>query len=151
MMSLNKSYDTLESGCATSSANDMIVSDDDSASLNNKAVRASRSPSTDNSSYSGSDDETVLESDQPLFLDKIPPVNKSNNGDPLLGCDVGVAVEDDAVMAKFLQDAFQQNAATFRNNKPSGEVSPEFVEDVLNSSEMDALLNSEMILPDICL
>merc|ERR1712014_195908 len=50
-----------------------------------------------------SDDETIIESDQPLFLDATAPVTK-NCGD---GCAAG---EDDAMMAEFLQDTFEPKA-----------------------------------------
>jgi len=126
----------------------MVVSDDDSATV--EKTSNTDSPSTDNSSYSGSDDETVIESEQPLFLDTISPVSTSdgrihhgcNNGDDaLLGCDVGVESEDDAMMADFLNETFrpQPTASTFG--------------DVLNACEMDILLGeaTDVLLPDICL
>lgn len=128
----------------TSSANDMVISDDDSATVNNKTLNTVSS-SSDNSSYSGSDDETIIESDQPLFLDAVPPASKKcgDNGDPLLGSDVGTANEEAAMMAEFLQGTFEQPNAVA------------VTADVLDASEMEALLNVEndamMLLPDLCL
>ena len=136
--------DKLGKGCPTSSANDMVISDDDSATVNNKTLNTVSS-SSDNSSYSGSDDETIIESDQPLFLDAVPPASKKcgDNGDPLLGSDVGAANEEAAMMAEFLQGTFEQPNAVA------------VTADVLDASEMEALLNVEndamMLLPDLCL
>jgi hypothetical protein len=140
---------SLEKRCATNGVNDMVVSDDDSATVD----KTLNTPSNDNSSYSGSDDGSVIESDQPLFLDTISPVSTSvgrtshgsdNGDDALLGCNVGVESEDDAMMADFLSDTFE----------PKPAASSAFG-DVLNACEMDILLgevNDEvMLLPDICL
>merc|ERR1712025_777510 len=109
--------ETLGKSCATIGVNDMVVSDDDSATVDKTSN--TDSPSTDNSSYSGSDDETVIESEQPLFLDTIPPMSSGderihhgcNSGnDALLGCNVGVESEDDAMMADFLNETFGEAA-----------------------------------------
>jgi len=159
------SDDNLEKSCATTSVNDTIVSDDDSAKVN-KTLKTSSSPScpsTDYSSYSGSDDETIIiESDQPLFSDTALPVNKvcgsniarSNNCDPLLGCDVGVDGEDDAMMAEFLKDTFEANAVSCRNHHQASLAASTFG-DVMDDREMDAFLDAEndamMLLPDLCL
>jgi len=126
----------------------MVVSDDDSATVD----KTLNTPSTDSSSYWGSDDEPFIESDQPLFLDTISPVSTSdghtshgsNNGDDaLLGCNVGVESEDDAMMADFLSDTFEPKPASSNFG------------DVLNACEMDILLGEAtdelMLLPDICL
>ena len=130
--------------CPTTSANDMVISDDDSATVQNKI---NSTPSLDNFSYSGSDDETIIESDQPLFLDA--PVGKS---DPILGSDDGVAGEDVAMMAEFLQDTFEPNASGCGHHSQSAAST---FGDVLDASEMDALLNAGndvlMLLPDLSL
>lgn len=135
-MSANGGYnDTLGKACPTTSANDMVVSDDDSTSIPKKTLN--------NSSYAESDDETTIESDQPLFLDAPAPVNEDKGNDAILGSDVGVGGEDAALMAAFLQDTFGANAA-----QPAA---PAFG-DVLDASEMDALLNANdaiMLLPDL--
>merc|ERR1712025_357147 len=95
----------------------MVVSDDDSATVDKTSN--TDSPSTDNSSYSGSDDETVIESEQPLFLDTIPPMSSrderihhgcNSGNDALLGCNVGVESEDDAMMVDFLNETFGEAA-----------------------------------------
>jgi len=131
--------------CPTTSANDMVVSDDDSATGQKKI---SSSPSLDNSSYSGSDDETIIESDQPLFLDAPAPVSQSSgdNVDPILGSDVGATGEDAEMMAEFLQDTF---AGCGNHNQPAAST----FGDVLDPSEMDALLNASsdalMLLPEL--
>ena len=138
----------------------MIVSDDDSAMVNKTSNTGSPS-SNDNSSYSGSDDETIIESDQPLFLDANPQVNQqlesnTNKADPLLGCDVGVEVDDVAVMAEFLEYTFEpQIAAQDSRPEQSSSLAATTFGDVLDANEMDALLNAEtdamMLLPDICM
>ncbi len=122
----------------------MVISDDDSATVQNKI---NSTPSLDNSSYSGSDDETIIESDQPLFLDA--PVGKS---DPILGSDVGVAGEDAAMMAEFLKDTFEPNTSGCGHHSQS---TASTFGDVLDANEMDALLNAGndalMLLPDLSL
>jgi len=144
----------------------MVVSDDDSATVHKTSDEITTSPSTDNSSYSGSDDETVIESDQPLFLDATSPVSEhpGSNTDPLLGCNVGIEAEHDpehdAVMAEFLQDTFQPNDPV---PLPEGSKVADLAavtaafEDVLDPSDVEAFLQGEeetdamMLLPDICL
>jgi len=146
-----RDYKPLKACPTTStSANDMVVSDDDSATGQKKTTSC---PPLDNSSYSGSDDETIIETDQPLFLDAPTPVRKScgDNVDPILGSDVGAAGEDAAMMAEFLQDTFESNATGCGSNQPAA-ASTTFG-DVLDASEMDALLNASndalMLLPDL--
>ncbi len=126
--------------CPTASANDMLVSDDDSATAQNKNLN--------NTSYLESDDETIIESDQPLFLDTKAPVSKEN-GNPILGSDVDVGGEDAAMMAAFLQDTFEHNATESQQQPEASTFG-----DVMDENEMDALLNlnnSLMLLPDLCL
>ena len=141
MKSANDGHnDKRAKACPTTSANDMVVSDDDSATAQNKNLN--------NASYLESDDETVIESDQPLFLDTPAPVGKEN-GNPILGSDVGVGGEDAAMMAAFLQDTFEQTA-TQSHQQPEAST----FGDVMDENEMDALLNSNdslMLLPDLCL
>lgn len=111
---------------------------------------------TDHSSYCGSsssisstsDDDTTLESDQPLFLDDIPDTTANNDTmttmimkahDPLIECaynvkDINDEDEvDDTTMADFLMDTF---VASSDNND---------VAEMIGSSneEMDALLLTE--------
>ncbi len=144
-----RDYNLLK-GCPTTSANDTVVSDDDSATGQKKAPSC---PSLDNSSYSGSDDETIIESDQPLFLDAPAPVSKScrDNVDPNLGSDVGAAGEDAAMIAEFLQDTFESNASGCGNH--SHEPAASNFGDVLDANEIDAFLNTSndalMLLPDL--
>merc|ERR1712070_577290 len=141
-----------EKACATPSANDTVVSDDDSATAHKTPDLKASPSSTDNSSYSGSDDETVIESDQPLFLDAIPMAREPqqeqeqqhigpNTSDPLVGCDVGVAEADhhDAVMADFLRDTFPSTRPPV-NNVPAA--APAF-EDALDPTEVDAFFSTE--------
>jgi len=159
-MSANDDNDeNLENVCVTASVNDMVVSDDDSATVN-KTLKTTSSPScasTDSSSYSGSDDETIIESEQPLYFETTHPVseNRNNNADPLLDCDVGVDDEDDDLMAKFLQDTFEPNVPCRRNDLKPGLAASTFEDVLLDASEMDALLNAEndamMLLPDLCM
>lgn len=159
-MSANDDNDeNLENLCVTPSANDMVVSDDDSATVN-KTLKTTSSPScasTDSSSYSGSDDETIIESEQPLCFETTHPVsqNRSNNADPLLDCDVDVDGEDDDLMAKFLQDTFEPNVPVRRNCLTPSLTASTFEDVLLDASEMDALLNAEndamMLLPDLCM
>jgi len=133
----------------------MIVSDDDSAMVS-KTFSPPSSPTNDNSSYSGSDDETIIESEQSLFLDASQPGNHNQHpdsndtgskSDPILGCDVGVEGEDAVVMAEFLEYTFRPSAAA-ESTTSFGDVN-------LDASDMDALLSAEseamMLLPDICL
>lgn len=118
----------------------MVVSDDDSATAQNKNLN--------NASYSESDDETIIESDQPLFLDTSAPASKET-GNPIVGSDVGVAGEDAAMMAAFLKDTFESN----ETESPQQTEASTFG-DVMDDNEMDALLNSNdslMLLPDLCL
>jgi len=149
----------LENGCTTTGASDTIVSDDDSAmALKSLATNSlPSSPSTDNSSYSGSDDETIIETDQPLFLDTPPPGNeicssdKSKvNNDSFIGCNVGAVGGDDAMIAEFLMDTFEPQVSGCRNDHQSSTFG-----DVMDAGEMDALLRAEgdgvMLLPDLCL
>lgn len=105
---------------------------------------------TDLSSYSGSDDDTVIESEQPLFLNGISSVNTNNACDNhiediILGCDVGTEV--DAVMAEFLGDTFVTNGFSSKN----GVVST--LEGITNSNDMDELLIAEnealMLFPEL--
>ena len=137
--------DKLEKGCSATSANEMVVSDDDSASVN-KTLNANSSPSCpSHDTCSFSDDETIIETDQPLFLDATAPVTKN--------CDDGCAAgEDDAMMAEFLQDTFEPNAVGCRSQSSS---TASAFGDVLDAKEMDALLNDEndaiMLLPELCL
>lgn len=139
MKSANDGYNNiLANACPTTSANDMVVSDDDSATAQNKNLK--------NASYSESDDETVIESDQPLFLDTSAPASKET-GNPILGSDAGVAGEDAAMMAAFLQDTFESN----ETESPQQTEASTFG-DVMDDNEMDALLNSNdslMLLPDL--
>jgi len=160
-----KSVENDADGClvkssGTPSENDMIVSDDDATALN-KTLTSSSPSSTDNSSYSGSDDETIIESDQPLFLDANPPVSQypessTNKADPLLGCGVGDEGDDVAVMAEFLEYTFQpQRATKYSNHEQPSSLAATTFGDVLSVGEMDALLDAEadavMLLPGICL
>jgi hypothetical protein len=157
MMSANDDNDDkLEKVCVTTCVNDMIVSDDDSVTVI-KTLKTTSSPSTDNSSYSGSDDETFIESEQPLFLETPPPVSNTSDGsnsvDTLLGCDVGVAGDDDAMIALFLQDTFEPNAPGCRNHHQPSLAASTFPY-LLDVNEMDALLHAgsdEMFLTDLCL
>jgi len=140
----------------------MVVSDDDSATVN-KTLEINGSPSsTDNSSYSGSDDETVIESEQPLFLDAKPPVSQhgESNTDPIPGCDVGL--EDDALMAEFIQDTFQRkdpSAISLDSQPHQSEISlaAATFEDFLDPNDVVAFLHTEeetdamMLLPVIWL
>jgi len=160
-----KSVENDVDGClakssGTPSQNDMIVSDDDATALN-KTLTFSSPSSTDNTSYSGSDDETIIESDQPLFLDANPPVSQqpessTNKAGPLLGCDVGDEGDDVAVMAEFLEYTFQlQRVAKDSSREQPSSLAAATFGDVLSASEMDALLDAEadalMLLPGICL
>jgi len=149
-MSANGGHNDMpRKACPTTSAIDMVVSDDDSATVLNKTTTTCRSP--DNASYLGSDDETIIDSDQPLFLDTPVPVNK-DNGDPILGSDVGVG-GDAAMMAAFLQDAFEPNAAGCENQHRQSAATSAFG-DVLDASEMDALLaegDALVLLPELSL
>lgn len=127
----------------------MIVSNDDATALN-KTLTSSSPSSTDNSSYSGSDDETIIESDQNLFLDANPPMSQhpessTSKTDPLLGCDVGEEGNDAAVMAEFLEYTFepQRPAKNFSHEQPPSLAATASFEDVLSDSEMDALLDAE--------
>jgi len=156
MSANNDTDDKLKKVCVTTSVNDVIVSDDDSATVI-KTLKTTSSPSTDNSSYSGSDDDSIIESEQPLFLDTPPPVNNtsdgSNSADTLLGCDVGVAGEDDAMMVLFLQDTFEPNAPGCRNHLQLSSLAASTFLDVLDDKEMDLLLHTEsdeMLFTDIC-
>lgn len=156
MSANNDTDDKLKKVCVTTSVNDMIVSDDDSATVI-KTLKTTSSPSTDNSSYSGSDDDSIIESEQPLFLDTPPPVSNtsdgSNSADTLLGCDVGVAGEDDAMMVLFLQDTFEPNAPGCRNHHQLSSLAASTFPDVLDVNEMDLLLHAgsdEMFFTDIC-
>lgn len=105
---------------------------------------------TDHASYSGSDDDTLIESDQPLFFDTVPQVKtkntrNNNNDDPILGCDEGT--DDDSVMAEFLKDTFDSNALGSKNRAVPT------LEGVMNTNDMDALLMAEheelMLFPDL--
>jgi len=157
-MSANDDNDeNLENACVTPSVNNMVVSDDDSATVN-KTLKTTISPScasTDSSSYSGSDDETIFETEQPLYFETTHPVsqNRNNNADPLLDCDVDG--EDDELMAKFLQDTFEPNVPGRRIDLKPGLAASSFEDVLLDASEMDALLNAEndamMLLPDLCM
>lgn len=115
------------------------------------AVRQTKKTETDLSSYSGSDDDTVIESEQPLFLTGVPSVKTNNNDacynqidDIILGCDVG---EVDSDMAELLGDTFETNAF----NSKTGVVSN--LEGFTNSNEMDELLMAEnealMLFPEL--
>jgi len=157
--------DELEKGCVTTSGYDTVVSDDDTAIANKTSTSSCYSSSTsktttkietDLSSSSGTDDEETIESDQPLFLDDTIHVNN----DPLLGCNVGVIGEDDALMAEFLKDTFvayskDQSTAT------AAAASTSFVDDdntvgiMMDANEMESFLIDEndamMLLPELCL
>jgi hypothetical protein len=143
----------------TQSRNDMVVSDDDSSTFNKTLTNSS--PSNDNSSYSGSDDETIIESDQPLFLDANPPVPNKHletntiKSDPLFGSD-GAEGEDVAVMAEFLEFTFQPTSSEAGTTpEHASNLTPSTYADELDASDMDALLSAEndamLLLPDICL
>merc|ERR1712224_523994 len=160
MSAKDDSNECLEKESATLSHNDMVVSDDDSATVDKTLPNSS--PSNDNSSYSVSDDETIIESDQALFLDASPQVvdqhldSNTCKSDALLGSDVGVEGEDVAVMAEFLDFTFQPTDAV-EDSSPEQRQSlaaSTFV-DELDASDMDALLSAEndamLLLPDICL
>jgi len=161
MSAKDDSNECLEKESATSSHNDMVVSDDDSATVNKTLTNSS--PSIDNSSYSVSDDDTIIESDQPLFLDANPKVvnqhldSNTSKSDELLGSGVGAEGEDVAVMAEFLEFTFQPTN-TAQGSAPEQQrqslAASTFV-DELDASDMDALLSAEndamFLLPDICL
>jgi len=159
MSAKDDSDECLEMSNATQSQNDMVVSDDDSATFNKTLTNSS--PSNDNSSYSGSDEETIIESDQPLFLDTSPPVpnqhleSTTNKSDPLLGSD-GAEGEDAAVMAEFLEFTFQPtSSAEGTTSEQAQSLAPLTYVDELDDSDMDALLSAEddamLLLPGICL
>lgn len=139
----------------------------DPLSRNNTAGTATIE--TEISSYSGSDDETVIESDQRLFLDDSTPIplvantNTSYHGDSLVGSSATggdtIGAEDDAIMAEFLKYTFEPSSAAASPDASKVcqnpiECGPAFGE-IMDASAMDALLEDEndaiMLLPDICL
>lgn len=147
-----------ESKNACASVYETIVSDDDSASANKTLMTNHHPPSCppadirttamdmDQSSDSGSDDESVIESDQPLYLDGVPSVNTTNtssdNEDLALGC------EHDGMIADFLNETFDSNVEGSKNRGSST-----FDGVLMDAKVMDALLDEEnepfMLFPDL--
>mmetsp|Transcript_34206 Transcript_34206/g.80576 ORF Transcript_34206/g.80576 Transcript_34206/m.80576 type:complete len:106 (-) Transcript_34206:136-453(-) len=90
----------------------------------------------DQSSFSGSDDDTVIETDQPLFLDGVLPCATQNTCDKFEDT-LGTCTEDDAAMAEFLEVTFDSNAVSCEPGAASS------VEGVMDTKDMDELLMAE--------
>lgn len=105
---------------------------------------------TDHSSYAGSDDDTVIETDQPLFLDAVPVCKFENTCIESDGGALGISAEDDVAMAEFLQVTFDSNVAAGSEARAGAATT---LEGVMDTDDMDELLMAEnealMLFPDL--
>jgi len=105
------------------------------------------------STFYGSDDESTIESDQPLFLDAVPASsNRSSTPDTHAGTHTGSdadANEDNTVIAEFLEGVF-----VVESDAPAPSTALPDVDLGLTAADMEAFLldgdSNAMMLPDPC-
>lgn len=158
---------------ATLVSDTAVSDDDDNDSANNTTAGTSSASSTTGSkavkvkndyyysTFYGSDDESTIESDQPLFLDSIPVSSNSSTPGTHTGSDAD-ANEDNNVIAEFLKGVFvvETDAANPRFKSAADAVTPvpsTALPDVdlgLTAADMEAFLldgdSNAMMLPDPC-
>merc|ERR1711959_667982 len=145
-------------------ANENTSNDDDESAKNMLTGPSSASATTGSnavmvkndyycSTFYGSDDESTIESDQPLFLDAVPASsNRSSTPDTHAGTHTGSdadANEDNTVIAEFLEGVF-----VVESDAPSPSTALPDVDLGLTAADMEAFLldgdSNAMMLPDPC-